>query len=100
MEQQKVFALLGFAQRSGQIVSGVNQVESHIKNKKIELVIVATDASKQIAEDLLLKCQFHGVEAIQFGQKMELGLAIGKSPRTVIGISNREFAMQIKKYLE
>ena len=46
------------------------------------------------------KCSFRNIAYIKLGTKDKLGLAIGKSPRAVLGIKNKNFADQILRLVE
>ncbi|QRN86313.1 ribosomal L7Ae/L30e/S12e/Gadd45 family protein [Clostridia bacterium] len=84
--------LLGFAAKSGNLVSGDNTCRAHLKS--IKLVILSKDCSNETAG--YFKKQF-GNRCYQTGDRYELGIAIGKSPRTVIGIKDSQFARSIEK---
>lgn len=86
----KTRTLLGFASKSGRLVSGDNTCRAH--KKSIRLVILSEDCSEDTAQ--YYKKQYED-KCYQTGDRYELGLAIGKSPRTVIGITNSQFAKSI-----
>lgn len=89
---EKTRTLLGFASKSGSLVSGDNTCRAHMKS--IMLVILSVDCSEETAQHY--KKQY-GDKCYQTGDRYELGIAIGKSPRTVIGITDSQFAKSIER---
>ncbi|MDA8227788.1 MAG: ribosomal L7Ae/L30e/S12e/Gadd45 family protein [Desulfitobacterium hafniense] len=91
---ERIKALLGFARRAGKVCSGDAQIEAMLKKGKGSLLILAEDSlgthKKYIkwAEDLKLS-------VIIVGNKQELGLSIGLSPRAAILIMDQGFAKAI-----
>lgn len=92
---EKIYSFLGFAQKAGKLSSGENTVEAKIKEKGACLVIVAEDAPDHTKERMeRLARRFH-VPYLLFGEKNRLGQSIGKSPRNVVLVSDKNFAAQI-----
>lgn len=91
----KIRALLGFAAKSGKIFSGNEAVRRQLDKGTIFLIILAKDASRDIAAYYMYNCTTLGVPIICAGTKYDLGLSIGKSQRAVIGISDQSFAKNI-----
>jgi len=92
----RVKSLLGLAQRAGKIYSGESQVEALLKKRRGCLLIIAEDSPKTLnkygkwASDL-------GLPVIKTGNKEELGLSIGRSPRSVIIVDDPGFKDAILK---
>lgn len=99
MIKSSVLNLIGFAHKSGNLVSGEDTVENYIKKNALKLVILAEDASLNTSEKFKKRTQFYNVELIIFATKQELGLSIGKASRAVIGIKDKNFAKTIKEKL-
>lgn len=96
---KKIYSWFGLARRAGFLVSGDDTTIKEVKKKNLYLVILAEDASdntKKLFED---KCSFRNIDCYHFGNKVEIGGAIGKSPRAVLGIKDKNMALQIKKLL-
>lgn len=93
MKQEKIKNLLGFAQRAGKLISGDNTCRA--KFNKLRLIILAEDCSKGTAEYYKYRCLKAGKPILVWGKKVELGIAIGKSPRTVLGITDPNFTRQV-----
>ncbi len=96
----KVYNYLGLAQRAGRVVSGEQAVGGSLTRKKIFLVLIAIDASSNTRSRFISLAQRHGVKYEIFGEKSLLGHAIGKSPRAVVGILDRNFANVIQTQIE
>jgi len=92
----KIKSLLGMARRAGKVSSGDSQVEAYLKKQKGYLLMIAEDSpgahSKfyQWAKDI-------NIPVVTTGNKQELGLAVGLSPRSVVLIMDRGFAEAIIK---
>ena len=94
-DPERIYTFLGFAQKAGKIASGENTVEAKIKEKSACLLIIAEDApehTKERMERLARQCH---VDHLFFGEKNRLGQSIGKSPRNVVLVSDKNFAAQI-----
>ncbi|CCQ97949.1 ribosomal protein L7Ae [[Clostridium] ultunense Esp] len=92
---KNVFNLLGLAMRAGQIVSGEEPVLAAIRSNHAFLVILSTDASENTRKKIVDKCKSYRVEFVFFGSREELGQAIGKGERVILGITNQGFAAKI-----
>lgn len=89
---EKTRTLLGFCSKANRLVSGENTCKA--RTREIKLVIVSTDCRQEVQD----RYQHHFPDACyQLASRYELGLAIGKSPRTVIGITDASFAKSIEK---
>ena len=89
------YTFLGFAQKAGKVVSGENTVEAKIKDRGSCLVVVAEDAPEHTKERMQRLAEQYHVKYTVFGEKNRLGQSIGKSPRNVILISDKNFAAQL-----
>ena len=98
--QDKVFSLLGLAEKAGKIVSGEFSVENAVKAGKAKLVVVAEDASDNTAKKFKDKCKFYNIPIRFYGTKLALGAAIGKELRSTAAVMDEGFANTILKRLE
>lgn len=92
---QKIHSLLGIAMRAGKLVSGEDGTMIDLKKGKLNLVIVAEDASNNTKKLFKDKSSYRKINQIYFATKVELGLAIGKAPRAVIGIKDKALSQKI-----
>lgn len=105
--EQKIYTLLGFAQKAGKLVSGDESVFLSLNKKSCKMVIVATDLSdnsRKKFEQKLFSANENRKTALEavhiFGTKVNLGHAIGKSPRGLIAVMDDNFANAITKNLK
>ncbi len=96
----KIYNYLGLAQRAGRIASGEQAVGGSLARRKVHLVLIAVDASDNTRSRFMSLARRHGAEYEIFGEKSLLGHAIGKSPRAVVGILDRNFANVIQTQIE
>ena len=100
MKQNKVLSLLGLAMRGHNLVSGEFQAVESVKTGSAMLIIIAEDASENTRKLFRNKCAFYEVPIREFGTKEILGRAIGKEPRSSIGVCDAGLAEAIIKQLE
>lgn len=96
----KIYNYLGLAQRAGRVVSGEQALSGSLARKRVFLVLIAIDASSNTCSKFKSLTRKHGVKHLVFGEKALLGHAIGKSPRAVIGVLDRNFANVIQTQIE
>ena len=96
----KIFSLLGIAMKGGKVVSGEYQTLEAVKKKKALLVLVSEDASDNTRKLFFDKCAFYNVPVEQYGNKEDLGRAIGKDLRSSLAVCEVGLATAIKKQLE
>lgn len=87
--------LLGFAQKSNKLVSGDSAVEALLKKHKIKLLILAADLSTNRQKHYINWSNDIKIPCLIGGNKVELGIALGVSPRAVIGIIDEQMANAI-----
>ncbi|MBP3907210.1 MAG: ribosomal L7Ae/L30e/S12e/Gadd45 family protein [Peptostreptococcaceae bacterium] len=98
--EAKIYSFLGLAQRAGKLVSGDDSTMLDIKKNKVNLVIVADDASNNTKKLFKDKTSFRNITCVTYSTKLQLGLAIGKAPRAVLGIKDANFANKILELIE
>ena len=97
---QKIHSLLGIAMRAGKLVSGEDGTMIDLKKGKLNLVIVAEDASNNTKKLFKDKSSFRHVNCIELSTKSDLGISIGKDSRAVIGIKDIGFANKIRQLID
>ncbi|MBS4024841.1 MAG: ribosomal L7Ae/L30e/S12e/Gadd45 family protein [Clostridia bacterium] len=95
--EDKFLHLLGFCQKAGILSSGTGTVRELIKKGKAYLIIGAVDLSDRLWKDVESSCNYKGIPYLRNKTKIQLGDAIGKSPRGLIAIGERNFALQLLK---
>ena len=98
--EAKIYSLLGIAMRAGKVVSGDDTTLTELKKGYVKIVIIADDASNNTKKLFKDKSSFRSVPYIHFSTKLQLGLAIGKAPRAVLGIKVSGFANKLKALME
>lgn len=91
----KIHSLLGLAMRAGKLVSGEDATMLDLKKGKLDLVIVATDASNNTKKLFNDKTSYRKVRCIELSTKNGLGISVGKDSRAVIGVKDAGFASKI-----
>ena len=99
MNENLIHNYLGIAQRAGKIVSGENTLMSKGDFHKYALLIIAHDASPAVKKRFLNKAENNNVNHLVFGNKESLGNAIGKSPRTVLALADRNISQKIMELM-
>lgn len=98
--EAKIYSLLGLAMRAGKVVSGDDTTLKELKKGYVQLVIIADDASNNTKKLFKDKSSFRNVEYVYFSTKLQLGLAIGKAPRAVLGIKDNGFSTKLNALIE
>ncbi|GAA0862605.1 L7Ae/L30e/S12e/Gadd45 family ribosomal protein [Paraclostridium tenue] len=98
--EAKIYSFLGLAQRAGKLVSGDDSTMLDIKKNRVKLVIVAEDASNNTKKLFKDKTSFRNIACVTYSTKLQLGLAIGKAPRAVMGIKDVSFADKVLELIE
>jgi len=88
----KTYSFLGLIQKSGNLTSGTDAVENEIKKKKCKLLIISNDASENTKDKFERLAKIHNINYVYFGEREELGYAIGKPNRTILCIGDENFA--------
>lgn len=96
----KVYSLMGLAEKAGKVVSGEFSTEKAVKSKKACLVILASDASGNTRKHFSDMCAYRNIALCIYGNKEELGHAIGKEMRASFAVTEKGFADAIRKRIE
>ncbi|MCL1949770.1 MAG: ribosomal L7Ae/L30e/S12e/Gadd45 family protein [Turicibacter sp.] len=93
-------SFLGIVLSAGGLVTGEEMVVKAVQSQKVYLVIIAEDISANTYKKVTDKCKFYNVECIQRATSEEIGDAIGKSFRKVIGVTDRNLAKALKNKIK
>ncbi len=93
----RFLSLLGFAQRSGKLVSGEQGVESAVRRGGVHCLIIAEDSSNNTKRKFVAMGKTREITTYTFGQMDRLGQAIGKPRRAIIGVMDANFSQIISK---
>ena len=89
--------MLGFAKKAGKITSGEGITLENLKNGRVKLVILASDASANTSKRIKDKSSYRDIPVIECLDRYEIGKPMGVEERVVVGITDRGFADSIKK---
>jgi len=95
----KIYGLLGLCARAGNVVSGMDAVIADLKKGKIDLIIVAEDASEKTYENVKYLANQKNVNLKRIGKIDENSNAIGKENKAIIGIKDKNIAKGIMKVI-
>ncbi len=100
-----VLGLLGVARKEGRVRSGTAQVEEALARGGrgvrggLALLLLAADAGPSTWEEFEARARAAGTPVARFGTREELGRAIGKEHRAVVGIADPGLASRIQEDL-
>lgn len=95
MNEEKLYNLLGLAQRAGRLASGDFAVTKAVQGKKAHLMLVAEDASEETKAGYRQMAKQAKIELFYLGSREQLGHCIGKDFRAVIAVLDAGFANAI-----
>ena len=98
--EDKIYSLLGLATRAGKIVSGDDSTLLELKRGNVKLVILAQDSSDNTKKLFKDKSSYRNINYVYFSNKLQLGYAIGKAPRAVLGVKDINFANKILELIK
>ncbi|EQE42933.1 ribosomal L7Ae/L30e/S12e/Gadd45 family protein [Clostridioides difficile P3] len=81
-------------------MSGDDSTLLDLKKGKVNLILIAEDASNNTKKLFKDKSTFRNIPYLFFSTKEEIGFAIGKSPRAVVGIKDENFSKKIIELIE
>ncbi|MGN0704762.1 MAG: L7Ae/L30e/S12e/Gadd45 family ribosomal protein [Lentihominibacter sp.] len=93
--KKKLISYLGFARKSGNLISGVNTCTFGMNKGKVRLVILAEDISENSEKKILKEIRKHNVKYVKYGDSEELSHATGCSGRSVFAVCDDNFAKVI-----
>lgn len=93
---EKIDNFIGLAMRARKLVTGEELVINEVRKNKVKLVIVSTDASENTKKNITNKCKSYHVDCLTYGTRHQLGNAIGKEARVIIGVADNGFAKKLK----
>ena len=99
-DEKKVYNLLGIATKSRSVASGEFSTEKAVKEHKAALVVVAGDASDNTKKMFTNMCTYYNVPIYFFGEKNDLGHAMGKEFRASLAVLDKGLADAIEKQLK
>jgi len=96
---ERVGTFLGFAKKSGHLLTGEKAVATGIKTGKAKIVLMATDLPERRRFFCIKFCEEQKIPYSVVGTKEEYGQILGMSPRTLLAVTEQKIAEQIQKTL-
>lgn len=100
LAQNKAYGMIGMAMKAGKVASGEFATEKAVKSGKAALVIVSETASENTKKKFRNMCDYYKVPICFFGEKEELGHAIGKEFRASLAVLDTGLAKAIEKNMK
>lgn len=92
--QNKVFGLLGLANRGGNLLIG-EALFAKKGNKRIYLILLAKDASEPTKKKIYDKSTFANIEVVEDYDKASLGQSLGYHELSFIGVIESHLAKKV-----
>ncbi len=83
---------IGLAFRARKVVVGTDLTLTSLRNGKVALIVLATDASHTTKKKVYDKAKTYQTEVLEVLTSFELSHALGKDDIKVIGITDRGFS--------
>ena len=97
MNDDKILGLLGLAHRAGCVASGAMQTEKAVISGRCKLLLVAADAAPETQKRLNIMIAETGIPMFRILSKLQLGNAVGKSPKAALAINDIGFASSLRR---
>lgn len=89
---RKVISYLGFAKKSGNLLSGVGTCTFAMEKGKVRLMILAEDISENSEKKIMKEIKKHGVRYVKYGSGETLSHAVGTQGRSVFAVCDENFS--------
>lgn len=96
----RVYSLLGIATKAGRTRSGGFQTVEAITKGRAALVILSADAKENTVHEIRPKCEARGIPLRFYGNKEDLGHAMGKELRSCVAVTDPGFANALLKIID
>lgn len=94
---ERICGLLGLATRAGKVTFGTEACMSSIEKKKVNLLLIASDASERTKLKFENICSKYHVPVLEILTEEEISKAIGKENKVVAGVEEVNFSKEILK---
>ena len=99
MNEDKILGLLGLAHRAGFVASGAMQTEKALLSGRCKLLLIAADTATETQKRLNIMVEETGTPMIKILSKLQLGNAVGKSPKAALAVTDPGFAGALRRML-
>lgn len=90
--ERSAYNLLSIAMKAGKVKSGEFSCEAAVKDSTAKLVIIAEDASDNTKKLFSDKSAYRNIPYVIFGNKDNLGHAIGRKERASVAVTDEGLA--------
>jgi len=97
---KEILNFVGLMNRAGALLAGTESVINGVRQQKVKFVLIDSQVSENTLKKVTDKCRYYHVPYIKLDEGLDLGLAIGKNNRKVVGIRNEEFVKALQKKLK
>lgn len=99
--EERLASYLALANKAGKVVSGTDSVLENLrKQKKIGLILLATDISDDIGAKVMLQARRNEIPIYRLLDKDRIGMLLGKGLRSVIAIEEGGFVQSMVNTLK
>jgi ribosomal protein L7Ae-like RNA K-turn-binding protein len=91
----RVLRLIGLGARARNVVIGIEQVRKAAKKGKLELALVAPDASMNSRDKIVPLLRARRIKFVEGPTAAELGAAVGREQTAAVGVIDRQLARGI-----
>ncbi len=99
MKRDSVLSLISIAKKAGKIAAGEFQTEHAVRTGKASLVILSEEASANTEKKFRNMCTFYDVPLLVYGEKEQLGAAVGCEFRASLAVTDEGLSRSIEKKL-
>ena len=97
---RRVLRLVGLGVRARGAVVGVEQVREAARKGKLELAVVARDASEHSVKKVVPLLEARRVRILRSPSAIDLGHAVGREQTAAVGIVDRQLAKGIRALMD
>lgn len=97
--ENRILGLLGISMKAGKVIFGTDACIEKIGKKKVDLIIIAEDASERTKSHLQAICEKNNISIVVYSNIEKISKSIGKVNKAVIGIREKNLANQIKQLI-
>ena len=91
---KRALGMLGLCMKAGKVISGEKACLQSIRSGKVYVVLIDASASENAMKSISDACRSHDVNLIHVPED-QLGSAIGKPGRMVVGITDAKLAERV-----
>ena len=98
--REKIHSYLGFARKSGNLLSGQETCAQAMKKRKLRLLLMTEDLSENTRKKLIAEAERQSVPYRVYGHSDDLSAAAGARGNAVFGIIDENFSNVIIKEID